>query len=156
MLPAQVSHETLATFITRHGNGLARDILMQIDDPAGLAAAYGLDAAQWNALMAAPAFVDVLRRTKDDLMGAEGTMERIRRKAALVVEDTMLDMAEIVSDPKSTASARVSAFSEIRELAGLTSKGVIGGTGSAGGGPLVVINMGDSPKDRVIIGGVAE
>jgi hypothetical protein len=86
----------------------------------------------------------------------EGTLERIRRTAALVVEDTMLDMAEIVSDPKSTATARVSAFSEIRELAGLTSKGAIGGVGAAGGGPLVVINMGDSPKDRVIIGGTIE
>jgi hypothetical protein len=68
---------------------LARDIVMQIDGARALAHAYGLSDDQWDALRNSPAFKQLVLDTQVSLQGADGTMERIRRKAGLALEHAL-------------------------------------------------------------------
>ena len=120
---------------------LARDIAMELDKPAALAHAYGLDAHQWAALSNSHSFRLVLAQALRDLSGDQGTHERIRRKAALAVEASIVDLAGLVADKQSTPTARVGAFAELRAAAGIAKevKSELSNAGQAG--PLIVINM---------------
>lgn len=119
---------------------LARDIAMEIGPASELAKSYGLDSVQWSALAGSAFFRKLVSEAHTELSGASGMAERIRRKAGLAVEASILDMAGIIADPKSAAGTRISAFAELREVAGLNAKAAPPAA-AAGGGPLIVINM---------------
>lgn len=98
---------------------LASDIVMQIDGARALAHAYGLTDEQWDILRNSPAFKAIVAQRQIELQGAEGTMERIRRKAGLALEHAIPEIFGIITDPKGTANARVAAFDSLKDAAGV-------------------------------------
>lgn len=130
-------------FLRTRAPELARDIVCELDSAASLAASYGLSPAQWDALRASPGFRQLVIDAKREISGPQGVTERIRRKAQLMLDQGgLLDLGGILSDPKASSAARVSAFSELREIAGITkesNKGLNGGVSAPG--PLIVINL---------------
>lgn len=126
---------------------LAWDIVAQIDGAAKLATGmYGLTPEQWEWLRTSEYFTALVTTTAKELSGPAGTVEIAKRKAALALEQRgILDLAGILADEKAPGPARVAAFKELRETAGITNSGAAAvnpNAGTAGfGGPLVVINL---------------
>jgi hypothetical protein len=104
-----------------HGKAaeLARDIVMQIDGARALAHAYGLTDDQWDILRNSPAFKQLVADTQTSLQGAEGTMERIRRKAGLALEHAIPEIFGLITNEKSSPAARVAAFDSLKDAAGV-------------------------------------
>jgi hypothetical protein len=98
---------------------LARDIVMQIDGARALAHAYGLSDDQWDALRNSPAFKQLVLDTQVSLQGADGTMERIRRKAGLALEHAIPEIFGIITDAKASTNSRVAAFDSLKDAAGV-------------------------------------
>lgn len=126
---------------------LAWDIVAQIDKGEKLATElYGLTLDQWEWLRRSPHFQSMVQKTLGDLGGPAGTVEIAKRKAALAIEQAgVLNLAQIVGNDRLPAPARVAAYKELRETAGISSAGAAANpnAGTAGsGGPLVVIQMG--------------
>ena len=135
-------------FMRRKAPELARDIVCQLDRASNLALNYGLTETQWEVLKAWPAFRQMVQEANEELGGSAGTAERARRKAALAVAEVgVTDMATIMGDPKANHRDRISAFSELKDIACLGAKQQLaaaasgGGGGVAWGGPLVQIVM---------------
>lgn len=137
-------------FLRNKAPFLARDLAMQLAPGDHLAQSYGLTPAQWNVLSTAPMFLDLIQKAHEDLSGPEGVAEKVRRKAALIIENVgLMDMATIMADPKATASNRIDAFSQIVTLAGLNKNAT--SVGQAGvGGPLIQINVSNDGKNQTI------
>lgn len=138
-LAAGISHE----FMRKAAPELARDIVAKIDTASALAAAAGLDARQWEALKEWPGFKDLVRQAMTEMAGSLGVHERIKRKAAMVLDQVgILDAATLAGDPKVTPAVRVNALEFLKDVAEVGSKHKSGFAGGAGGGgPLIVINL---------------
>lgn len=142
-----------ASFLRRTAPELARDIVLQIDSASNLAASYGLTPVQWASLRASPAFRQMISAAMEELAGPVGVSERVRRQARLVLAECgVLDMAALMGDPKVSAGHRVQAFSELKEVAGLSAKTAssVGGGGGFGG-PLIQINFPDGRQFGITV-----
>lgn len=102
---------------------LARDIVMQIDIASELAKSYGLSPAQWDALRSSVQFRQLVAEAQRALSGADGVMERIRRKAGLALETAIPDMYGMITDSKVANGARIDAFNALKDLAGVKQSG---------------------------------
>lgn len=144
-------------FLRSRAPELARDIVCELDKASALAASYGLTPTQWDALKSSPGFRAMVVDAKRELGGPQGAVERIRRKAQLMLDQgCLLDLGGIVSNAAAPASARVAAFSELREVAGITkdaNKGLAPGTAA---GPLIVINLPGAGQPLTVGGQVIE
>lgn len=148
-------------FMRRKAPELARDIVCQLDSAVNLAKSYGINDAQWMVLRSWPAFRQMVQEANEELGGSAGTPERARRRAALAIAEVgVQDMATIMGDPKANHRDRISAFSELKDIAVLGSKQQIAAAATGGGpvgygGPLIQIvmpngaqlNVGEAPKD---------
>lgn len=144
-------------FLQRQAPELARDIVMRLDGARALAHHYGLSDAQWDVLRQWPAFVELIQRATEELTGPLGEVERARRKARLAVaEFGITDMATLMGDPKVSPQHRVAAFSELKEIAGLSGKTNAAGAVAAGmGGPLIQINFPDGRQFGIAVNNAA-
>lgn len=143
-------------FLRQRAPFLARDLAMQLAPGEDLAAAYGLTAPQWAVLATSSVFLDLVSKSREELAGPEGVAEKIRRKAAVIVDTCgLIDMAAIMSDPKAAYGTRIDAFSQIASLAGLNKN--TSQTGLAGvTGALIQINVNtDGQSKTVNIGEIA-
>jgi hypothetical protein len=144
-------------FLRSRAPELARDIVCELDSASALAASYGLTPVQWDALRRSPGFRQMVLDAKREIGGPQGAVERIRRKAQLMLDQgCLLDLGGIVSNPNAPASARVSAFSELREVAGITKDANRGLASGASAGPLIVINLPGAGQPLTVGGTVIE
>lgn len=128
-------------FMKRSAPELARDIASELDAPEALAHSYGLTPAQWGVLRDAPAFKALLDAARAELGGTAGLAERVRRKAALMMDRVgLLDIGAIMGNPQVSAAVRVDAFNSIKDLAGM-SKAQPATSAPGMSGPLIVINV---------------
>ena len=93
---------------------------MQLGTGEDLAKHWGLTPAQWGAMSVMPVFTEMVRRATEELASTDGLAEKIRRKAAMAVENGLVDVVAIMVNPQASAATRLEAFSELKELAGLT------------------------------------
>ncbi|MGL6291089.1 MAG: hypothetical protein ACRC2H_10410 [Silanimonas sp.] len=128
---------------------LARDLAMQLGTGEALAAQWGLTPSQWDELREHPAFIDMVRAAAEELASPDGLAEKIRRKAALAVESGLVDVVGIMVNASASAGLRLQAFSELKELAGLT-KGATPQGAAGVSGPIIQINFGDGTPTRAI------
>ncbi len=128
-------------FMAKSAAELARDIVAGLDHASSLAAAYGLTAAQWEVLKVWPAFRKQLETAVTELSGPMGMAERIKRKALMALDQYgIVDAATIAGDPKVGAATRLDAIGTLMAAGGIGAKSQQPG-GSAGAGPLFVINL---------------
>lgn len=134
---------------------LARDVAMQLGTGEDLAKHWGLTANQWSALTTMPVFTEMVRRATEELASTDGLAEKIRRKAAMAVENGLVDVVSIMVNPQASASLRLEAFSELKELAGLTKNATQQGAAGVSG-PIIQINFGNNAPTKTITIGAAE
>jgi hypothetical protein len=135
-----------------------KDLLAIFGDVSGedLAKHWGLTPAEYAALTQMPAFTEMVRRATEELASPDGLAEKIRRKAALAVESGMVDVVSIMVNPQASASLRLNAFAELKELAGLTKNATQQGAAGVSG-PIIQINFGDhAPTKSITVGNVIE
>lgn len=144
--PAPVSPSSVnidPEFMRKAAPELARDIVARIDTASALAANAGLSPEQWEVLRHWPGFTELVKQAMTEMAGSLGVHERIKRKAAMVLDQVgILDAATLAGDPKVTPAVRVNALEFLKDVAEVGSKhkaGFAGGGG--GGGPLIVINL---------------
>lgn len=143
-----------ADFMRRRAPELARDIVAEIDGPEALAMSYGLSLEQWAVLRDSPAFKAAVADAHGDLSGPSGVVERVRRKAAMLIERVgLMDMGVLMGDPKTSAAVKVDVFNSIKDLAGM-SKTQPSGSAPGMGGPIIVINVpgpnGEAPRSILV------
>lgn len=135
---------------------LARDLAMQLGTGEDLAKHWGLTPAEYATLVQMPVFTEMVRRATEELASPDGLAEKIRRKAAMAVESGMVDVVSIMVNPQASASLRLEAFSELKELAGLTKNATQQGAAGVSG-PIIQINFGDhAPTKSITVGPVIE
>lgn len=136
-------------FLRHKAPQLARDVAMQLAPGEYLAEQWGLTRQQWDVLRNSQTFIDMVRRATEELASSDGLAEKIRRKAALAVDNGLVDVVGIMTDPKASPNIRMTAFSELKELAGLTKNATQ--AGSAGvSGPIIQINFGEGKDGKTI------
>lgn len=149
-VPSPLQAGITADFLRRRAPELARDIVAQLDGAANLAKSYGLDEHQWAVLRQSPAFRDMLVIAHEDLSGPAGIAERTRRKAAMAIEKFgVVDMATILGDEKVSAQARIAAFSELKDVAGL-GKQQTAMTAPGTSGPLISIHYHAAGQEKLV------
>lgn len=131
---------------------LAAELVANLRSRKDVAAAYGYTPAELKAKFKDPAFRKVLQETKELWTSDANVKERIRAKAGLLVEDALLDIFHIITDPEVNASTRVSSFDSLAKAADVASpsKG-----GEGGSGFKVIINL-PQQEEPVTIGSTYE
>lgn len=122
---------------------------MQLGTGESLAKHWGLTPNEWVALQNMPVFVDMVRRATEETASPDGLIEKIRRKAALAVDSGVVDVVSIMVSNTTSASLRLQAFGELRELAGLTKNAVAPNAGVPAG-PIIQINFADASSTKTI------
>lgn len=153
--PLPTSAGVSVDFLRNKAPFLARDFAMQLAPGLDLAKNYGLTEFEWQLFSQSPQFLELVRVANEELATPEGLIEKIRRKAAVVVERMgILAAAEILNNPNSTAATRLSALSELKDMAGLTKQATQAGMGGVAG-PIIQINVSREGKnDAITIGSV--
>lgn len=145
MLPGGISVD----FLRHKAPLLARDLAMQLGSGEELAKHWGLTPAEYATLTQMPAFTEMVRRATEELASPDGLAEKIRRKAAMAVENGLVDVVGIMVNPQASASLRLEAFSELKELAGLTKNATQQGAAGVSG-PIIQINFNEKGPTKTI------
>lgn len=96
-----------------------------------------------------PLFKSMVTETKKIWKSELNTKERIRIKSQLLVEDSLLDIYQIVSNNQLSPQARVDAFEKLAKIGDLTEKDK---KDSVGERVTITINLGDQLNPTKIIG----
>lgn len=119
---------------------LAVELASQLYPAAEVFNRHGLDDARAKALLANPVFRDMLKDAQRDWGAIKNVKGRLRAKARLALEESLVHLYAIVRSSTEPAAARVAAAKELKDIAGIGSDGE-GGGGS--GLPTIVIQLGD-------------
>jgi hypothetical protein len=96
-----------------------------------------------------PLFRSMVQETKKIWKSELNTKERIRIKSQLLVEDSLLDIYQIVSNDQLSPQARVDAFEKLAKIGDLTEKDKKDSTGER---VTIQINLGPSTDAMKIVG----
>lgn len=131
----------MTTQLDRITSDLARDLARGLLTPEEIAERHGLDYQTMSRLATDKSFLARLEEEKRLWGSPSNARERAVTKAQLAVEELIVTMSELVADSKETGTARVSAFSQLKEIARLGRADPDAGNGA---GPLwsITINLG--------------
>lgn len=157
IVPAPFSPPTLtpvtADWMRTRAPQLALDLCMGLASPDQLATEYGLTSAQWDYVRLHPVFIEALAAAEQTMNSTEGVAERIRRKAAMVLDRVgVMTMAEVLSNPKAADGVKLNAFDSLVTAAGLGKGSTNVGTGALAGA-LIQINVNsERGRSSVVVG----
>jgi hypothetical protein len=119
---------------------LARELAMDIHPLADILKAHQIEPKDWDYIQDLPRFQNLLETEVAQWNGALNTHERVRIKAAALVEEWLPELCERMHDRGETLNSKIEAGKLAARLAGmgLTGTGVSGG----GEGLKVTINLG--------------
>lgn len=132
---------------------IAWEIAAEIADIPTILARYGLTPATFQKKLKDPMFRGAIREAKALWKSDMNVKERIRLKAAFLVEDSILDIFAIIKNEQMPVAAKLEAFEKLMKTADMTPK--TGVQPATAAGFKVVIQMGDSPGQQVTIDGHA-
>jgi hypothetical protein len=133
---------------------LAWEIAAEITPIKDICERYAITMADFKQKLQNPMFRKAIREAKSLWKSDLNVQQRVRLKAAFLVEDSLLDIFAIIKSENSLAVSKLDAFKKLIETADLTPKSANNGT--VGNGFRVNIILGDTPSDRVTIDAVAE
>ena len=136
----------------RHDAKLAMELAAQLRPAEDIAEAYGYTPKQLARKIKKPEFRTVLTEAKSLWNADTNIRERIRAKAGMLVEDSLLDIYNIVTDQAVTANVRNQSFQSLTRVAAVDSaeKTVEGAAFK------VVINIPDQPAVPITLQNVLE
>ena len=126
-----------------HDAKLALELVSNLRPRSEVAAAYGYDTAQLKAKIANDSFRAILLEAKRLWSADTNSRDRARLKAGMLVEDSLLDIYEIVTDRNATPAVRNQSFQNLAKVAGLDQPN----KHSDAGGLRIVFNMPDGVQE---------
>jgi hypothetical protein len=134
-----------------HTDGrLAWEIAAEVSDVPTILVRYGISAAQFREKLKDQMFRTALREAKSLWKSDMNVQQRLRLKAAFLVEDSLLDVFKIIKNENSGAAAKLEAFEKLMKTADLNPKSSQTPI-PVGAGFKVNIIMGPSPTQKVTI-----
>lgn len=124
---------------TERDSQLALEIVSDLRPFDEIAAAYGYTGVELNERMLKPAFSNIVDNAREIWSSDMNVKERIRTKAALLVEGSLLDMYGLVSDPGVNGAVRNASFVNLAKVAEVDGSGR--GSGGDGNGFKLIINL---------------
>lgn len=118
---------------------LAREIAMNFYDIDTILEHHGITSAQYEELRSNPYFQALVRSAIEAWAAAANTNERVKLKAAGMLEEWLPEAHARACDPKESLSAKVEVMKLVKSLTGF---GVTGASESAGERLSVTINLG--------------
>jgi len=125
---------------------LARELAMDIKDPAQIQQAHAISPLEWEQITATPLFLDYYRQAVGEWQSAKNTPERVRLKSLMIVEEALPEFYARMHDPKEPLSAKTEVLKTVSRLGG------VGGNvdGTISGEKLsVTINLGADQQVRI-------
>lgn len=127
---------------------LAREIAADIQTTDTILAKAGVSPDEWEAIQANPTFQRVLQQEIEAWNSAANTEERVKLKAAALIEEWLPELNARIHDPREGLQHKVKAAELARDLAGLGGRGVQ--TAAVGERFSVTINLGaDTPALKI-------
>jgi hypothetical protein len=143
-----------AEAISQTDGRLAWEIAAEITPVPDILARYGITPAEFKNKLKDPMFRVAIREAKSIWKSDLNVQQRIRMKAAFLVEDSILDVFAIIKNENHPAAARLEAFEKLIKTADMSPKAGKGDNSTAGAFK-IVINLGDAPAEQVTIDGRA-
>lgn len=132
---------------------LAWEIASGIASVPEICKRYAMSPQDFKRKLGDPMFRKAVREAKSLWNSDLNVQQRIRLKAAFLVEDSLLDIFAILKNEGGLAVNRLDAFKKLIEVADMTPKSK--GEGTVNNGFKVNIILGDAPGERVTIDATA-
>ena len=125
---------------------LAADLASGLQTASEVFDRHGISETEARSMLRDPSFMQMVKQFAAEWSHVKNTKSRLRLKAQLALEESMLSIFKVVTgnDP---AAARVAAFKELKQLAGMDEVDEVKSAGT--GLPSVVIYLGGD-KDETI------
>lgn len=120
---------------------IASELAAGLSDPDAIKARYQISDEKWESLRKNPIFRKMVADAIEKFQGDLNAKERIRLKAAIATEDTIVPLYGMVYDESLPAASRIEAQKQLSRMAG-TDRSAEDGAGG-GGGFKLVINFSD-------------
>lgn len=116
----------LATTINKHVTllKLAREIAMDILPIGQILTSHQIEPNQWETIRESAAFQSLLASELEAWQSATNTPERVKVKAAALVEEFLPELNSRIHDPRENLNAKIEAAKLARDLAGFGKNGV--------------------------------
>lgn len=134
---------------------LAYELASGLKPPQDVFTQFGISGPEAKAILANPQFRQLYAEAKAIWHSSDGTRARIEAKAAMLVEDSLLEMYRLVHDVEVAPPAKIDAFKQIVSVARV---GPQKDGGPAAGGPAfsLTLNLGGVESKTVTIDTPAE
>lgn len=106
---------------------LAADLAANLYEPETVFTNHGMSLAAGQELLAQPWFKAMVEQARRDWDALDNVKDRIRTKAQIALEDSIPTVYGIIADKNTPGAARVAAFKELKEVAGMGAKELEGG-----------------------------
>lgn len=137
--------------ISQTDGRIAWEIAAEIASVPMILTRYGISLSDFKKKLRDPMFRVAIREAKALWKSDLNIQQRIRLKAAFLVEDSILDIFAIIKNEQMPVASKLEAFEKLMKTADLAPKAKTDGAPAAGF--KVVIQMGDSPGQEVRIDG---
>ena len=131
-------------------NNLALELVSELTSPALVLERYGLTVPQFTKLSKTNQFKTLYREAKSLWESDKNAKERIQAKAAMLVEDTMLDVYKMSTNETVAPAARIDAFKTLAKM-GRVSGEYAKGEADVGSQFSISINLGGQDDTKVIV-----
>jgi len=101
---------------------IALELAAGLSSPEHIKKRYGISDEKWNQLRTNETFRGMVAEAVQELQGDLNAKRRIQLKAAMAVEDNILELVSILNDDSIPASARIDAHRHLSDLAEVGAK----------------------------------
>lgn len=101
---------------------MASALASEIYDDEKIFADHGLTLEEGRALLEVPEFRKMVNEARKEWGSLNNAKERIQVKARVALEEAIIDIFSLLRNTEVPAAARVAAFKELKEIAGVASK----------------------------------
>lgn len=138
--------------ISQTDGRIAWEIAAEISDVPTICARYALSLSDFRVKLRDPMFRMAIKEAKALWKSDLNVQQRIRLKSAFLVEDSILDIFAIIKNEQMPAASKLEAFEKLMKVADMAPK-TKGADGAVAAGFKVVIQMGNTPDQKVVIDG---
>lgn len=152
MLPVEIGFDPSGA-LNQTDARLVWELVAEINKPSEIIKRHGLSVADFKAKMKDGLFMAAFREAKAAWKSELNVQQRIKLKAGLLLEDSLMDLMLIVKDPLMATTHKLEATKQLGQLSQtINPKPQVGGEGSSF---KLTINMGDNNPKSVTIDGHA-
>jgi hypothetical protein len=113
---APVAEAGILAGITDHDARLITDLVLNLKPKADVLANYGITMAELTAKAASPAWANMYREMDRVWKSEMNTAQRVRLKAALLLEDSLVPIYGIIANPNMPVAAKLNAFEQLTKV----------------------------------------